>query len=1724
METDLDLVALKKRRKIIKGSCTRIKTYVDTIATITPPVIAQLEERRCKLNDYWSEYGDIQSQIELLDENETNDRALFEESYYALSARIREFLNPITHIRATTASPSTSRASDQMDTQINIRLPKLNLPTFSGKYHEWFPFFDSFNSVIHLNASISSVQKLQYLKASLTGDAGNVISSLEISDLNYEVAWNLLRERYDNKRVIVRTHIKAIMELPSMVKENSAELRRIADGAVRHIQALQALKRPTAHWDDLLVYILSSKLDATTLREWQSSLVGTDPPTFKQFSDFITHRCQILEATGSAVDALSKGGNKRFQANAKRQTACVATINPKCNFCNGEHAIYYCKNFLALSVPQRIIEVRNRRICINCLRSPSHSANKCPSRGCKLCKIKHNTLLHQNESTTETITKETNIHDDSVATKPSTTLVACASNNNSAEHVMLSTAVVNAFHKDGSAVSCRALLDCGSQANFISRDLVKALGLSTHPLNVSISGINRSASSSTQATGVKLQSRLNTYTIEIECIITDQITGNLPTFTMRRDVYKIPRNLNLADPQFNVSSRIDILIGVEKFWDLLCVGQIKHSPEHPTLQKTHFGWILAGRLCNSLRSVRKVHSMHATVTNSQLHHQLSRFWQIEDVNTACKYTAEELNCEKHFLENVSQTHEGRYIVKLPIKQTTMANLGNSREIAIKRLQALERRLSRDPNLKTQYTNFISEYLNLGHMKRVDIALDGNTPAYYLPHHCVFKGTKQASKIRVVFDASCKSSSGISLNDALRVGPTVQQDLMSIVMRFRTFVYVLVADIVKMYRQVLVHPSQTRLQRILWRDQPSSDIETYELITLTYGTSSASYLATRCLNHLAELHASDYPIGSARVHRDFYVDDLLTGANTIEEAETARDEIIKILSLGSFQLSKWASNCSQLLGSINGREDPLIPISDGNESYVLGLRWDQTNDTFHFPYGSEANHGTITKRVILSEISKLFDPLGLLGPIIVVAKLILQDLWKSGAHWDESVPQATYTRWSTLKSQLLELNRLTVPRQIKFGSSQRDVQIHGFCDASQNAYGACVYIRSRLKPDEYRSELLCSKSRIAPLKAVSLPRLELCAALLLARLVEKIQSAINTTDVQIYLWSDSTITLNWISSPSRKWSVFVANRVGEIQRLTKAQQWHHISTTLNPADLLSRGLNPRELINNDSWWHGPRFLCYSEDRWPSCEFPCLGDNAPELRRVCVAVAVLEINVIEEILSRHSDLNKICRIVAYCLRIFKKRPRPPTLFISHEESDAALNQICKMIQQQHFSSEYKALVRHDVISSTSKILSLTPFLDEIGLLRVGGRLRNSDLTFNSRHPILLPANHELTKRIIMREHVRNMHAGTQATMAAIRQQFWPLSLRSTARKIILHCVKCFRVKPAFSEATMGSLPTGRVTVSRPFSHCGVDYAGPIILRESKRRNARNHKAYVALFVCFAVKAVHIELVSDLTSDAFIAALKRFISRRGKPSHVYSDNGTNFVGAHNQLKEFFDNLSKNETQEEVKHFLRTQQTSWNFIPPNAPHFGGLWEAAVKSAKYHMNRIIGKAHLTFEELQTILCEIEAVLNSRPITALSSDPNDLSFLSPGHFLIGTTMNGFPCYDLRDINENRLVRWQRVEQLRQHFWQRWSGEYLHSLQTRSKWKADKGVQLETGQLVLIRQQDLAPLHWLLGRVHEIHAGADGIVRSATVRTAKGFLTRPLTKLAILPIETSDVRC
>lgn len=473
--------------------------------------------------------------------------------------------------------------------------------------------------------------------------------------------------------------------------------------------------------------------------------------------------------------------------------------------------------------------------------------------------------------------------------------------------------------------------------------------------------------------------------------------------------------------------------------------------------------------------------------------------------------------------------------------------------------------------------------------------------------------------------------------------------------------------------------------------------------------------------------------------------------------------------------------------------------------------------------------------------------------------------------------------------------------------------------------------------------------------------------------------------EVYYWSDSTIVLSWIAREPTQWKTFVANRVAEIQRETKDSRWYHVKSEDNPADLLSRGVNPDKLKHKKIWWEGPQILHQNSVFVPFSDENTQGDVI-EKRTTSLFVRNEARDGYLEIIEKFSSLSRLQRVIAYCLR-FKNKTIKGSLqkmkSITVEEKRQAMKVLIKGCQIHSFPQERHNLQNKTQLHSKSRLLTLHPFLDDDGIIRVGGRLCNASIEYAQKHPIILPNKHHLTNLIIRDTHYKNLHAGAQAVLTIIRNNYWPISGKEAIRRVLRSCIVCFRAKPITAKQLMSNLPAVRVTQqSRAFLHTGVDYAGPFTIKISQNKTS---KAYLSIFICLVTKAVHFELVSDLSTASFLNAMKRFFARRGKCITIYSDNGTTFVGANNQLSDLKNHLLKASTQNQINEYLAEQFINWKFIPPYSPHMRGLWEAAVKSAKTHMRKIIGSTVLSFEELYTILTLIEACLNSRPLTPLSN-------------------------------------------------------------------------------------------------------------------------------------------
>lgn len=1704
------LKSLLKKRSTIKKRITLFKTFLIDVqaklndakenkTNVSRVTSIDLETRFEPYVRLFADFDKIQSEIEHLHDKEDQQiqyRAEFEESYYQSLSLAKSLIIDCNLLGANDIAKAAAPTSDAGN--FNVKLPQIHLPKFNGSYLTWLEFRDTFQSLIHENDQIGDIQKFHYLRSSLESVAAELINTVEFSAVNYLIAWDLLCDRFNNKKLLVHNHLQALFEFTPLQKESSKSLRELLDAISRNLRSLSALQLDISGWDTLIIHLMSSKLDRTTSKHWKEYSTQDELPSLEEFKTFLKGRADLLETLEYTCTQPVKSAQQPNAHSVQRKiqrpfkSFAAVSVSSSCPVCSGDHHLRNCDSFLKQSSFDRLETVKKLQICINCLNG-KHLSRNCSSSLCRKCHGRHHTLLHFD-------------HKRSDDSEPKTKTVALATSINRNQNVLLSTAVVQVLDSSGNPHTCRVLLDCGSQSNFITSDLCKRLGLQTTGTSLSVVGINQLSTQLNQRCSVHLQSVQCAFQTTVNCFLIPVISDLLPSTPVDCRNFKIPSHIKLADPHFSTPDRVDILLGASVFWDLLCVGQFRLGTNLPVLQKTKFGWIIAGSYDQFSQSAKTFCNF---AVNDEISQQLCKFWQCEELTSFPTFTPDERKCEQIFSNTLSRHVSGRFIVSIPFKRS-VSELGDSKEIAERQFLSLERRFQKNPKLKENYIKFMEEYENLGHMSPVS---DSNKKqCYYLPHHGVFN----KNKIRVVFNGSSPSDSGVSLNDLQYVGPTIQDDLCAIILRFRFHRFVLGADIVKMYRQILIHPDQRCFQKILWRDNPCKPISTYELNTVTYGTASAPYLAIRCLVQLANESESQFPKASDVIRRDFYVDDMLTGTDTVSEAIRLGREISLILNSAGMTLGKWISNSNTILRGINGDNTPenSIHFDDNPGAKTLGLFWSRQSDSLMFSI-SPSTAKTSTKRSILSGISRIFDPLGLLGPCVIIAKVILQELWSLKLSWDESVPISLHSKWDKFQAECRDLNALKVPRRVVCDTWNR-FELHGFCDASVNAYGACVYVRSINHDGNIQTSLLCSKTRVAPLKALSIPRLELCAAALLVKLMEKVVSALHVRTNTICYWSDSTIVLSWIRLPSRQLQTFVGNRVSLIQTLSDPKQWYHVGTHENPADLLSRGVFPLQLINSSFWWSGPQWLSSERSSWPITTIPSTSDDIPEIKKSikCHVTINKEELFPFTIFSSFIRINRSCayvlRFIFNCRNPLNKRKG----VLSSSELQAATLRLVGLAQKESYPSIFK---RDMSLPSKNELARLTPFIDKNGLLRVGGRLTNSQFEYNKKHPVILPAKHHISLLIIRHEHIRLMHAGPQLMLSSLRERFWPVKGRNLARLVVHRCLTCFRAKPVSPIPIMGNLPSSRTSPTYPFHICGVDYAGPVLIKDKNGRGSKTCNAYISVFICFATKAVHIELVSDLTTECFLAAFRRFVSRRGKPLHVYSDNGKTFVGASSELHKLGEfMLSQGESLSEG---LANENINWHFIPSYSPHMGGLWEAGVKSCKHHLKRILTNAHLTFEDFYTVLAQIESILNSRPLSPLSSDPRDLEALTPAHFLIGKKPTSLPDPDVSDVPETRLGRYQRLQQLQQHFWRRWSKEYISELQIRTKWHTSKG-ELSLGSLVLLRQENTPPQRWCLGRIVALHPGNDGVARVATIRTSKGEVKRAFTKICPLPIEHS----
>lgn len=1695
-----------------------LKKTVDTVNTLTQQAcVSTLTVYRTELDNNWSDYVAAYNEYEkLVAGKDNNELETITSEYATIHASV---VKARINLGKLLASNGVDTNASILDQTINgnvlpksVKLPPCKLSPFSGELKEWIEFKATCRSM--LTNQIADVHKLQFLKEALKGEPRELVAHVLPSEGAFERAMMLLKKRYENTRAIVNDHLRRLYTLPRNEpnRESVSVLRTIINTIHGLVAALQICDIDVSTWDVILIFNTSQCLHPESLKAWEEKLGGSrSVPALQSYLDFIETRITVLESTETFITRSKTTTYPKapFQNIDKRaKVHYTLKSDYKCSICKRNHIPSRCDQLGHLPVRERRSTVQKLGLCFNCLQN--HLVAQCPFEpACRRCNEPHHTLLHldetkihltHNEQIDESNFNETNEECLSVASS------AHFYHIRSRGIVILATALVP-VRWNGRSILLNALIDQGATTNLISERACQLLKLQSKRTNVTMTGVGNAPIGHVTGQTVNSIGSIHdkTFEFDITALIVKNVTRIAPLKCDGKEKWKYLNGIPLANPNFTQTQKIDLLLGAGVYAEILLDGIIKGMPNEPIAQNTKLGWIVFGpsevddeylNLCHTLQP--KPHDSAGDLSQT-----LQQFWKLEEVEYAKHLTRDEQAAEDSFVKSLSCCKDGKFMVDLPFRVNPKSMcLGASREQAEKRLRSSHRRFAKMPQAKLLYDQNLNEYLVLGHMKELE---SSDVPRNFLPHHPVVKESSSTTKVRTVFDASAKTTNGLSLNEILYVGPTIQPELFDLLIQWRRFQYAFCGDIEKMYRQVWVNPDHALFQCILWQPPTSNEIKTYKLLTVTFGTASAPFQAIRAVDEVGIRLQDSNPQLSEAIRKQFYVDDFLGTTDGLLEAINQRSQITEELAKYGFNLRKWKANDSRILDDLSVTEKEEV-VNFETTFKTLGIAWQPSTDKFQFRSTQPSIVNRWTKRSILSEIAKLYDPLGWLAPCVVKAKMIMQDIWKlsQSYDWDTPVPDHISNEWQAIYVQLCLPIPIQVPRWIGLSKDMKSIEVHGFCDASNRAYAAAVYVRVLYNDERCVSNLLASKTKLAPIKTVSIPRLELCGAVLLTKLMKRCTHALAISDYQSFSWSDSMITLAWIAGCPSRWSTFVANRVSQIQEILPSNHWKHVPTKMNPADIASRGTLVHELSTASLWWNGPEFLL-DDTLMPNQMFEISNEEIPDQRKTVPVLATIEQEP-NYVLKYFSDYTRLIRFTVYVMR-WQKRVKNRNSVIRAHETSAALQKWVIISQNDAFAKELHE-IRHGNTPRSSTLMQLCPFIDEAGVLRMNGRVGNADI-MSQKMAIVLPSQHPFTLLLIRHTHEKEvMHGGVQLTLRKLREQFWIIHGRNQVKKLIHGCVVCFRYKKILMKQKMADLPSFRVEGNRPFAFVGCDYAGFFEIKTSARRNAPVTKGYIALFICLTTKALHLELVSDLSTAEFIMAFENFIARRGIPNVFYSDNGTNFIGGAREITRFHQQLF--EQNNALTQLFAIKNIQFKTIPARASHMAGIWERAVGSVKYHLRRVLKDTKLNVKQFDHVLKQIEACLNSRPLWAVSTENDDVEVLTPSHFFNFQAINTLPRPDLAHIPMNRLDQYQYLYRLYCSFWKLWSNEYLHQFQKRTKWQKEHANAV-VGQIVLIAED-----RWALGKIIATHPGKDNLIRSVEVRSGATILRRPIHKLALLP--------
>ncbi|XP_062698475.1 uncharacterized protein LOC115257886 [Aedes albopictus] len=1623
------------------------------------------------------------------------------------------------------------------------------LPTFSGKVEEWPLFYSSYVNSTEA-CGFTEVENLVRLQECLKGSALESVRSRLLLPKAVPQVIATLRMLYGRPEQLIHTLLGKVRKTDPPRADRLESFIPFGMAVQELCDHLEAAELHDHLVNPVLIQELVDKLPAATKREWvhyKRTALNVTLRTFAEFASSIVSEASEVTLT---VDLRSTNKPEKLrmkdkgfiQAHTEESNTASPPISP-CRICKtAGHRIRNCDEFRRLNISERVKLMERWKLCERCLNEHTGWCRFKITCNVGSCRQPHHPLVHRVAATTSQACQG-QLHTHLDGKLP-----------------VIFRIVPITLYGGQKSYSTFAYLDEGSDMTLVEGSLVRDLGIRgiLQPLTLQWTGNVKRRESASERVALEVASdngnRLKLK--EAHTVKRLYLPRQRVDFQQISSQYPHLRGLNVSNQTGEESK---ILIGLNNAYLLAPLESRVGNANEPIAVRSHLGWSIYGPREATIAT--GFLGTHKGYTNQQLHEMIRGYFLDEEPRStvaSLPETAEDRRA-RELLESTTTKVGGRYQTGLLWKADEV-NLPDSYGMAFRRLQGLERRLLKNPELGEQVVQKIEEYQSKCYAhKATPGELSTATPGkvWYLPLNVVIN-PKKPGKIRLVFDAAAQVN-GVSLNSMLLVGPDLLAPLDAVVQKFRERPIAFGADIREMYHQFLMKPEDKHVLRFLFRTSPSNEPDIFMMDVAIFGSACSPASAQYIKNLNASHYADRFPEASNAIVHKHYVDDYMDCADTNDEAIERAQQVRYIHSHAGLEIRNWVSNSPEFLEAMGERvKNDEVSLAVGKEGAcerVLGIIWRPSDDVITFSTQMRDDLMVYmtsdirpTKRIILSCIMSLFDPLGLLAPFTVHGKGLLQDTWRSGCDWDELVNDDCYTKWTRLRAVFPMINQIEIPRCYLRGappSAYGTLEAHVFMDASQEYYSCAVYFRFTHEGVS-KCALVSAKTKVGPLRPLSIPRMELLAATLGVRLLDTVLANHDVKVSRRFLWTDSSTVLHWIAADPRKYKPFVAYRVTEILQSSRLDEWHYVRSKLNIADILTKWKNEAFFKGNSTWFCGPEFLEQSEENWPKHNRPPV-NRIQELRASHMFHSTPEIVPLIDA-TRMSKWNILLRTMCCVLRFIsncrKRMQRMPieTLVIpklapivrrsicsidtplKQEEYETAEHVLWKQAQWECYKDEVATLLRNQKllredwlqIPKSSKLYKKSPFLDEFGVLRMEGRIGVAEFVpFDTKFPILLPREHIISYRLIEFYHQRYGHANKDTVYNELRQRFSIPNLRADVAFVMKNCQWCKVRKTQPQTPRMAPLPVERLTpFTKPFSYVGIDYFGPIDVTVGRR----TEKRWVVLFTCLNIRAIHLEVAYRLNTESCIMAIRRFVVRRGPPIAIFSDNGTNFKAANKELQKQIQCIDS-----ECANVFTNARTRWSFNPPSAPHMGGIWERMVRSVKEMMSALNEGQRLTDEILLTVIAEAEEIVNSRPLVYQSQDEEAGEAITPNHFVRGSS-SGLKDSSIAPANAAEALRnmYHRSQIISDELWKRWLTEYLPSINARSKW-LEESKSLVPGDLVFV-VDDHGRNGWIRAKVEEVIHGRDGRVRRAKVRTSNGVFLRPVSKLALIEVRASGKSC